>query len=144
MREKQCSIAILCALIATAAFSGAVIAAEDAFDRDPFFSDKPRPAGTARPAPGGEAAWGGRDPFVRPFDDRAPARSASTREAGRRLTGIIYSEANRIAIIDGEAVREGGTIGDLKLITIKSRSVVLAGASGVREELFLEDFSLGQ
>jgi hypothetical protein len=61
---------------------------------------------------------------------------------GKGLTGIIYSKNMRLAIINGEAVREGGSIGDRKVASIGVRSVRLKNASGAIEEIFLQDFTM--
>lgn len=123
-------------------FSGSASAREDALDRDPFFSDKPRAGERAAPSAQGDV-WG-RDPFSRPFDDHAPARRTVARASGMKLSGIIYSETRRVAIIDGETAGEGGVVGDRRITAIKRRSVVLSGRTGGAEELFIEDFTIGK
>jgi hypothetical protein len=61
---------------------------------------------------------------------------------GRNLTGIIYSKHVRVAIIGGEALKEGSMVGDQKIVDIRRRSIVLQNSAGSREEVFLEDFSI--
>lgn len=112
-------------------------------ERDPFYPSARRPAPQAQQQP--EADWG-RDPFDRPFSgptagtSRAPQHGPSS----GGLTGIIYSTNVRLAIIGGEVLREGGTVGDRRIVDIRKKSVVLMTAAGGREEMFLEDFSLGR
>jgi len=137
------SIIYIGMLVTSALLAGSAAAQEQGADRDPFFSDGPRSSGKAASQPRNNDSLD-RDPFSRPFDDNAPARRTVTRDSGRKLTGIIYSETSRIAIIDGETVREGGVVGDQKLVTIKSRSIVLTSRTGGKEELFLENFSIGK
>jgi hypothetical protein len=105
---------------------------------DPFF---PSEKGTAS-APDG---WG-RDPFGSPFSTGSPGRhdEGSRTEGEKLLTGIIYSPNDSIAIISGEALREGDAVGDRKLMQIRKNSVVLMDQSGQREELFLENYSMGK
>jgi hypothetical protein len=129
-------------LVLSAVFSGAVSARDGAMDRDPFFTDGPRASGKSDAQQRSTKEWG-RDPFERPSEGGVSERRTETRSAGGKLTGIIYSETDRIAIINGEAVREGGRVGDQRVVGIKSRSVVLTSGSGGREELVLENFSVG-
>ena len=108
--------------------------------RDPFFSAGPRSSGPA--ASTEEREWG-RDPFYRQVTE--PAQPAPAREGlapGVKLSGIIYGKDVRLAIIGGEAHREGGIIGDRKLLEIRRHSVILTNSEGGREEVFLEDFSI--
>jgi hypothetical protein len=102
--------------------------------RDPFF---PSEKGAA-PSPD---EWG-RDPFGNPFATGAPERHEEGK--GKLLTGIIYSANASIAIIGGEALREGDMVGDRKLMQIRKNSVVLVDTSGRIEELFLENYSMGK
>jgi hypothetical protein len=106
-------------------------------ERDPFFSAGPRSSAPAAPQEEGE--WG-RDPFSRQFTEPAPAREGRAR--GVRLSGIIYGKDVRLAIIGGEAHREGSMIGDRKLLEVRRQSVILTDSAGNREEVFVEDFSI--
>lgn len=113
-------------------------------ERDPFYPSARRPAPQAQQQP--EADWG-RDPFDRPFSGPTAGPSRVPQQQGPAaggLTGIIYSKNVRVAIIGGEVLREGSMVGDRRLVDIRKKSVVLMTASGGREELFLEDFSLGR
>ncbi len=108
-------------------------------ERDPFFTAGPR--SDAKTAVEKDADWG-RDPFNRPFIGTAQSAAPSAgRGRGGGLTGIISSGAVRLAIINGEAYKEGSMIGEQKLTSIRNRSVVLVNRAGNREEMFLEDFS---
>jgi len=128
------------AIIVSAVLVSAVWAQEGSTDRDPFFPGEKRPTAPAM-APTGDA-WG-RDPFSNPLANRAPIRKAQgTDILGKGLTGIIYSQDVRLAIINGEALREGSSVGDRKLVLIKERSVKLANKVGGIEEVFLQDFSM--
>lgn len=110
-------------------------------EKDPFFPAGPRSTVTASSPQ--ESNWG-RDPFSRPFE--GTTRSSSPvlldRVGGKNLTGIIYSKKVRVAIIGGEALKEGGMVGDQKIVDIRRRSIVLMNDAGSREEVFLEDFSM--
>ena len=107
------------------------------WDKDPFFPAKPRPAA---PTPSPEDKDWGRDPFDNPF-----GRKTTYQQPGaRNLTGIIYGKTVRLAIIGGEILGEGSTVGDQRLVDIRRKSVVLMNRAGRLEELFLVDFSLGQ
>jgi hypothetical protein len=120
-------------------FSSGVFAQE----RDPFFPSGPRSSETGSVPQG--PGWG-RDPFTRPFEGKntllQPVSGLVDHIRGLRLTGIIYGKGDRIAIIGGEAYREGSMVGDRRLVDVKKRSVVLMGGGGSREELFIEDFSI--
>jgi hypothetical protein len=109
-------------------------------DKDPFFSAGPRSSVSASVPQ--DSNWG-RDPFSKPFEGKTPPAASSGARA-RGLTGIIYGQNARIAIIDGETYREGGRVGDQKLVDIRKRSVVLMNSFGIREEIYLEDFSIGK
>lgn len=122
----------------TVVLAAAALAQEEATDRDPFYSTEKRPRAPA-PVPA-DNAWG-RDPFTNPLANRAPARTERGTEArGKGLTGIIYSKDIRLAIINGEALSEGSSIGDRKLASIGMRSIKLKNAAGGIEEVFLQDF----
>jgi hypothetical protein len=113
-------------------------------ERDPFFPSGPRSAVTMS-APR-DSNWG-RDPFSRPFEETTRSPASSVRSVldligGRNLTGIIYSKDARVAIIGGEALKEGSMVGDQKVVDIRRRSVILQNSAGSREEVFLEDFSI--
>ena len=102
--------------------------------RDPF---SPSEKGTASPPD----EWG-RDPFGNPLTTGAPERHNEGK--GNLLTGIIYGVNASIAIIGGEALREGDKVGERKLVQIRKNSVVLMDPSGRHEELFLENYSMGK
>jgi hypothetical protein len=55
------------------------------------------------------------------------------------LTGIIFNNNMRLAIIDGNTMSVGSQVGDWRLVQILSRSVVFMDAAGDREEIFLND-----
>ena len=127
-------------VIMTVVLAAAALAQEGVTDRDPFYSTEKKPPATA-PVPSGDA-WG-RDPFNNPLAGRAPVRVERGPEVrGKGLTGIIYSKDIRLAIINGEALREGSSVGDRKLVSIGERSVKLKNAGGGVEEVFLQDFSM--
>jgi hypothetical protein len=131
---------IIYIIIMTVVLAAAALAQEGVTDRDPFSSTEKRPPAPA-PVQAGDA-WG-KDPFNNPLAGRAPARAERGPEArGKGLTGIIYSKDIRLAIINGEALREGGSVGDRKLVSIGERSVKLKNAVGGVEEVFLQDFSM--
>jgi hypothetical protein len=124
----------------TVILAAAALAQEGATERDPFHSTEKRPAAPA-PAPA-DNAWG-RDPFSNPLASRTPVRTErgpAAREKG--LTGIIYSKDLRLAIINGETVSEGGSVGDRKVASISAQSVRLTNAAGNSEEVFLQNFSM--
>jgi hypothetical protein len=125
-------------------FASAVHAQEGAAEIDPFYPSADRPSVTA-PVPGGADNSWGRDPFANPLAGRAPVQKGPPPPGqGRALTGIIFSKDVRVAIIGGETFRENDKVGDRKLVKISSRSVVLVNATGEREEMFLEDFSMSK
>jgi hypothetical protein len=107
-------------------------------EQDPFFSAGPRSAMSATIPQ--DSGWG-RDPFSRPFEGKDQAGQQQA-PAGGGLTGIICSRAGCIAIIGGETHRVGGMVNGQKVMEIRKRSVVLKSGSGIREEMFLEDFSI--
>jgi hypothetical protein len=124
-------------MIATAAFTSAVFAQPGGQERDPFFGDRPGSAVTVTSHDSGK--WG-RDPFAKPFE--GSFAGPATRAPEKKLTGIIYGNDVRIAIIGGEIVREGSMVGDQKLTSIRKRSIVLMSRTGGTEEIFLEDFTI--
>lgn len=135
---------VLFSLLLTAlAFCSLTVSAQEReLDRDPFFSAGPRAKATASPPHDGD--WG-RDPFSSPFEGAAqPSAPQGAPVSGIKLSGIIYGKDVRLAIISGEILRQGGKVGDRKLVDIRSRSVVLRSDSGEEEEVFLEDFSMGR
>ena len=120
-------------------FAAAAWAQEGAEETDPFHPSGSRPATSPAPADG---MWG-RDPFNSPLAGQAPVSKAPARAGrGMGLTGIIYSADVRLAIINGEALREGSVVGDKKIVDIRRRSVVFLNAAGGHEEAALEDFSI--
>jgi hypothetical protein len=133
-------LGILCLSVVSIFYSASIWAQE----KDPFFPSGPRSAVTVSTSH--DNNWG-RDPFSRPFEETTRSPASSVRGVldligGRNLTGIIYSKHVRVAIIGGEAVKEGGMVGDQKIVDIRRRSIVLQNSAGSREEVFLEDFSI--
>jgi hypothetical protein len=132
---------LLLTIAAAAICATTAWAQEGAADRDPFFSPEKRPAAPAT-VPASDA-WGQRDPFSNPLAGKEPARKERGPETGGRgLTGIIYSKNIRLAIINGETVGVGSSIGDRTLVSIDMRSVTLKHANGSVEEIYLQEFSL--
>jgi hypothetical protein len=125
---------LLGVVIMMAFFAPGVWAQSGNIQRDPF---SPSGQGTAS----SPDEWG-RDPFGNPFATGAPERHEEGK--GKLLTGIIYGAGASIAIIGGEALREGDMVGDRKLVQIRKNSVVLMDPSGRHEEVFLENYSLGK
>jgi len=127
-------------LIMTVVLAAAALAQEGVTARDPFSS---REKGHSAPAPAPAGNVWERDPFSNPLAGRASARTERGSDArGKGLTGIIYSKNVRLAIINGEALREGSSIGDRKVASIGVRSVKLKNAGGNIEEIFLQDFTM--
>jgi hypothetical protein len=120
-------------------FTSVAPAQQGAEETDPFHPSGNRPV--TSPAPSDDT-WG-RDPFTSPLAGK-PSVSKAPERAGRGagLTGIIYSADVRLAIINGEALREGSMVGDKKIVDIRKQSVVLLNSAGSQEEVVLEDFSL--
>jgi hypothetical protein len=137
MKKTVCILVIM-----TAVFASLARAQQGPLERDPFH---PSDAGFASTAPvPDEKAWG-RDPFSNPLAGKSPARKEPGREVqGAVLTGIIYSTDVRLAIVGGDMLAEGGMVGDKKIVHIRSRSVVFENAAGGREEVFLDNFSVGK
>jgi hypothetical protein len=128
----------------TATLAGVAFAQERGPERDPFFSEGPRSFVTAT---AGQADEFGRDPFARPFGGPSAAAPQAQQPPPApapelRLTGIIYNENVRIAVINGEMVREGAMVGGRKLLKVRSSSIVLANGPAGSQELFLENFSI--
>jgi hypothetical protein len=122
----------------------AALAHVGAEERDPFYPSADRPGVIApRPSGAGESSWG-RDPFNNPLAGKAIVQKGQPSPANRVLTGIIYSNDVRVAIFGGETYLEGSKVGDRKLAEIRMRSVVLIGAAGEKEEVFLEDFTMNK
>jgi len=124
-------------LIIVAFFANVATGQQAGQERDPFFDEGPRSSVTITSKDSGE--WG-RDPFAKPFEGAAIAPSIQA--PMKKLTGIIYSKNDRIAIIGGELVREGNMVGGQKLTSIHERSIVLMNSMGGSEEIFLENFSI--
>lgn len=128
-------------ILSVLAFPISAPAKEKEEEKDPFYPSGDRPAvQSAAPDP----EWG-RDPFTNPLAGRTQAGkmpSGHTGSAG--LTGIIYSKKARVAIIDGEVVREGSMVSGKRLVDIRRKSVVLMDDSGRYEEIFIEDFAVGR
>jgi len=127
-------------IMMTVVLTAAALAQEGTEGTDPFYPSGSRPTAPA-PIPAVDS-WG-RDPFNNPLANRAPVRTERVPETrGKGLTGIIYSKGLRLAIINGEALREGSSVGDRKVVSIGVRSVRLKNAAGNIEEVFLQDFSM--
>ncbi len=126
-------------VVMTLTFAAAAWAQARAEETDPFHPSGSRPVTSHAPIDG---MWG-RDPFNSPLAGKAPVSKAPARAGrGSGLTGIIYSADVRLAIINGEALREGSAVGDKKIVDIRRQSVVLLNAAGGHEEVVLEDFSI--
>ncbi len=111
-------------------------------EKDPFFPSEKRPAAPVQTP--GDGDWG-RDPFNSPLGNKtAPAQKGGSHAGSEGLTGIIYGKHARLAIIDGEVLREGSMVGDRKLVDVRRKSVIFMSAGGGYEEVFLSDFSLGK
>jgi hypothetical protein len=125
------------------AFCSAGAWAEDKdVEKDPYFPSEKKPVAPAQ-APG-DRDWG-RDPFNNPLGNKTAQPQKGGSQAGSGgLTGIIYGKHARLAIIDGEVLREGSMVGDRKLVDIRRKSVIFMSAAGAYEEVFLSDFSLGK
>jgi len=144
--SRQKILIIIYSLIITLVGCGAAFAQEAGMDNDPFHPQgkKPNVSIPAPSVPAGETNDWGRDPFNNPFAGKAPVQHQGQKSSKRYLTGIIYSQQARVAIIGGETLREGAMTGDRKLEKIGRRSVVLRNSAGGAEELYLEDFSAGK
>jgi len=130
-------------ILVLAVLAGTARAQDVEPDRDPFSSES-RP-GAAAPSPR-DSEWG-RDPFSNPFGGaKTSVRKGAVqpKEQGPALTGIIFNDDTRIAIVSGEVLREGGKLGDKQVAEIRMKSVTLMDASGHREELVLQDFTMGK
>lgn len=64
---------------------------------------------------------------TRPPDYHGPTPQA---ERPWDLTSTLVSPRRRVAVINGKVVREGGRIGDMTVVRIRSGRVVLKGAAG--------------
>jgi hypothetical protein len=132
--KKIASIIIMLSVFAATAW-----AQQGAEEADPFHPSGNRPVTSPAPSDG---TWG-RDPFNSPLGGKAPVSKAPVHAGrGTGLTGIIYSTDIRLAIINGEALREGSVVGDKKVVDIRRQSVVLLNSAGSQEEVVLEDFSI--
>ena len=49
------------------------------------------------------------------------------------LTGIFYGERNPVAIIDGQALKEGEKVGRFEIVKIEVLCVTLKGPEGLAE-----------
>jgi len=127
-------------LLISVLLSVTTIASAASEGKDPFFPAGSRPTVTGPLSQ--DRDWG-RDPFNKPFEGKAqPEQQQGTRVHGSSLSGIIYGKNIRLAIFGGETVREGGMVGERRLVAVNRRSVVLIDIEGNREEVFLEDFSI--
>lgn len=106
-------------------------------EKDPFFPEAGRSSVTATTTQ--QDAWG-RDPFNRPFEGKAQSGQAKESKSG--LTGIIHGRNTHVAIIGGEAYKEGSYVEGRQLVQIRRRSVVFRSSSGSVEEVFVQDFSI--
>jgi hypothetical protein len=127
-------------LLLLALCSGSALALDQDMEKDPFFPSEKRPVAPVQSP--GDSDWG-RDPFNSPLGNKTALPQRGGSHAGG-LTGIIYGKQARLAIIDGEVLREGSMVGERKLVDIRRKSVILMSSSGGYEELFLADFSLGK
>ena len=126
-------------MIVVAAYADASLAQSE-LERDPFFSARPGSAPTTTSSP--NDSWG-RDPFARPFEEKAAVPQVQEPQVQRKkLTGIVYGDNARLAIIEGDMHKEGSMVGDQKLVEIRRRSVVFLNSAGGKEEVFLENFSI--
>jgi hypothetical protein len=131
-------------LVTTALFATAAQAREGAAETDPFHPAAGRPPAIVPGMHSEKDPWG-RDPFNNPLAGRTPAQTGvQSPVTGRMLTGIIFSNNVRLAILGGETHLEGSMVGDRKLVEIRMRSVVLKSAMGGLEEVFLEDFTMSK
>ena len=114
---------------------------EGSGETDPFYPSADRPSQAVLPP--ANTDWG-RDPFSNPLGGRPSVRprEESLRGESTQLTGIIFGQKVRLAIIGGETLREGAMVGRRKVMEIRMRSVVLLNPEGGREEIFLRDFSI--
>jgi len=125
-------------------FTTAVQAQEGAAEKDPFHPSAGRPVVSVPGPSSGDDSWG-RDPFNNPLAGKRPSQKMETSPGpGLVLTGIIFSEDVRLAIIGGETYQVGAKVGDRKLVDIRSRSVVFMSAAGEKEEVFLSDFTMSK
>jgi len=125
-------------LVGAMSCTGIARAQEEGADRDPF--EKTPHVSETKPAAN---EWG-RDPFSNPLSNKPASQPLAQKSGKRVLTGIIMNEQVRLAIINGEILKEGGMVGDRKLEEIRKQSVVLRNVAGGSEELFLEDFSFNK
>ncbi len=134
--------ATIIGLLLSALCSAGASAQDKDTERDPFYPSERKPAAPVQSP--GDSDWG-RDPFNSPLGNKTalPQKGGPQAEAGG-LTGIIYGKHARLAIIDGEVLREGSMVGDKKLVDVRRKSVILMSAGGGYEELSLADFSLGK
>jgi hypothetical protein len=96
--------------------------------RDPLSIPAP-PAVDLVPAP----SWR-RDPFLFGDESRVLARAAAQAHALVRPTvrTILYSANRRLAIVDGQIVGVGATVGDYRVADIEKGAVVFTAPSGER------------
>jgi hypothetical protein len=127
-------------LLLWALCSVSALAQDKDLEKDPFFPSEKKPVVPAQVP--GDSDWG-RDPFNSPLGNKTTLPQKGGSQVGG-LTGIIYGKNARLAIIDGEVLREGSMVGERKLVDIRQRSVILMNAGGGYDELFLTDFSLGK
>jgi len=92
--------------------------------------EKPRPEEPASPRPAAPAS-----PRPAPTISGAKAEPTSfvrvaTLPGGTKiaLDGIVYSETNPVALIDGRVVAPGGSVGDFQLVRVEQNRVELRGA----------------
>jgi hypothetical protein len=134
-------------LVSMTAVLATATQAQEGAERDPFYPSSGRPS-AATPRPDGDtennrADWG-RDPFNNPLASTVNQHKGPATPGVRMLTGIIYGKRVRLAIYGGETYRKGSTVGDRKLVDIRRQSVVFRSATGEKEEVFLEDFSVSK
>ncbi len=128
-------------LLLWALCSVSALAQDKDLEKDPFFPSEKKPVAPAQVP--GDSDWG-RDPFNSPLGNKTALPQKGGLQTAGGLTGIIYGKHARLAIIDGEVLREGSMVGERKLVDIRRKSVILMSTGGGYEELFLADFSLGK
>lgn len=99
---------IVCFLVSILAARAAVAWAQGV-EGEKAFADPTRPPNVADAAPGNAA----------PGTPRSP-----------RLQSVLIAPGRRLAVIDGEMVRQGGTYGEAKVVKVSATSVVLRFPEG--------------
>ena len=77
----------------------------------------------------GEKAFA--DPTRTPnMADSAPGNAAPGKPTSPRLQSVLIAPGRRLAVINGEMVRQGGTYGDAKVVRVSATSVLLRSPDG--------------